>query len=437
MATTAERLSAEPDASPDGEEGQQGNEDEETGHPGLAQRARAFLSTLRHKAYSILRALRRNAYSILRHIQYFIAPSLLAIVAIVFAPAIFAPVYRDGVSVVIPLSSTPNAACQSPPVATIDADIAGTGIRFVLWAQMELLVLLAIVGHCHSKVLGVKEIGGCVALTHFSLAVALITQMIEGKFTSPDAIVSAMLLDAQGSAMSITLAVKDILASRWQVWLTIMSQTFGWVVLVVCVVMFGAGGFVSNDENSCFCIKVFWWGWLTDCPETAGAGEAVIIWIYLACRIIGSIHGAFFAISNTEQFHLAEKSPRRLIRNVLFLPSRKRANTVEDSRSLDDRAPLHLRDHHRSYSECPATVTFLYTIHAVLATVSMAAAHCAMTAGMKPSSSSVSVGQMMAFVVAFITIIRVIWLVLRHFLRDKPDANPEAHPMIDLPLPIE
>uniref|UniRef100_A0A8H7TQD4 Uncharacterized protein n=1 Tax=Bionectria ochroleuca TaxID=29856 RepID=A0A8H7TQD4_BIOOC len=48
--------------------------------------------------------------------------------------------------------------------------------------------------------------------------------------------------------------------------------------------------------------------------------------------MVASVHGALFAVTNTEQFHQAEKIASR-IRNVLFFPSRKRANAVEDSRS--------------------------------------------------------------------------------------------------------
>lgn len=56
--------------------------------------------------------------------------------------------------------------------------------------------------------------------------------MANRTLTSADAIVSAMLLDAQGSAMSITLVAKDVLAARWQVWLTIMRQTVGLTVIL-------------------------------------------------------------------------------------------------------------------------------------------------------------------------------------------------------------
>jgi hypothetical protein len=56
--------------------------------------------------------------------------------------------------------------------------------------------------------------------------------MANRTLTSADAIVGAMLLDAQGSAMSIMLVAKDVLAARWLVWLTIMCQIVGLTVVL-------------------------------------------------------------------------------------------------------------------------------------------------------------------------------------------------------------
>jgi hypothetical protein len=61
-----------------------------------------------------------------------------------------------------------------------------------------------------------KEIDASLVTTHSSLAIALAVQIGARTLTSADAVLGAMVLDAQGSAISITLVVKDVLAARWQ-----------------------------------------------------------------------------------------------------------------------------------------------------------------------------------------------------------------------------
>uniref|UniRef100_A0A8H7N8C0 Uncharacterized protein n=1 Tax=Bionectria ochroleuca TaxID=29856 RepID=A0A8H7N8C0_BIOOC len=346
---------------------------------------------------------RRSTFlNTLRLPDHFGIPAVLFVIAASFAVASFAPNYGNAISVVVPSSSTFNSTCQIPQVTTVDADIAGTGIRFATWAQIELMAALVLLGHFHVRCLGVKQLGAGLAITHLGLAVALAAQMIKGKLTSAEAIVGAMLLEGQGSALSIQLVAKDVLAARWQVWTSILCQTIGSAVLIICVTKFRAGDFVGHDGN-CFCIKVFWWGWLTDCPKTTEAGEAAVFWVCLACRMVGSIKSALFAAWHTDQFHRAEKR-RGLVRGIAF----RLTKVPQPSLVPYQNPPI-------SYSDCRATVTFSYGIHAVFSAMSMLAAQNAMSEGMEPSSGPVSVGQMNAVVVAVGTTSRVILLMI-HWL---------------------
>ncbi|CAH0056260.1 unnamed protein product [Clonostachys solani] len=396
----------EPDTGDDGQEqdaeGGQNSHEAALRRRSIYQRTRVMLS----HAWGL--AISNILY--VRFVQYVLAPAIVAIVAGSVATSGFVSVFKEGASVVL-RSSSAHGTCQSPLRATVDADIAGTGVRNLAWAQMEVLTGLTFLGHFHYKALGTKEISASLITTHFSLAVALAVQMGAKTLTSADAIVGAMVLDAQASALSITLAAKDVLAARWQVGITIMCQTFGLAVLVTCVTKFGAGNFVGED--SCFCIKTFWWGWVTDCSETTKAVEAATFWVYLVCRMVVFVHGAFFAITNTKQFHLAEKREHRL-QGVIFSTSIKTpTNVAEESQSPDSqtsssqrpdgRAWLRIKDRLPFYQNCPATVTFLFVIHAVFSTTSMLAAHRAMSAGMEPSSGHMSTGQIMPLVIAAAT----------------------------------
>ncbi|CAH0030499.1 unnamed protein product [Clonostachys rhizophaga] len=356
--------------------------------------------------------------------QQFIAPTLVFAAGITFAVLSFLLLFQEEISVVIRQPSALKASSQSPLVAIVDADIAGVGIRFALWAQISTLVVLTIVGSFHCRALGAKEIGAGLAIAHTSLAVALVAQMKHGSLTSADAIVGAMLLDAQGSAMSIVLGAKDVLAARWQTWISIACQTFGLTVLFICVIKFGDGEFVSRSDDTWLCLKPFWWGWIAECPETAEAKEATVFWLYLACRMVGSVHAALFAAANTGEFHDAEKSEEPL-QDIRF--SRTPANVAEDSQvpgpssQRPDDGAGHSIGHIRpaSYSKCRATVTYSYVIHTILSAMSMVAVQRAMDTGLKPSAGALSTGQINSMVVAFATVVRGLWLLLREIYLER------------------
>lgn len=355
----------------------------------------------------------------LRLVQQFVAPLPVFIIAGIFSSYCFVSVKRrEGIWVVLPHPSAAKPSSQSPLVAIIDADIAGIGIRIALWVQIGALVILTFVGSIYCRALGAKEIGAGLVVTHTSLAVALVVQMKYGTMTSADAIVGAMLLDAQGSAMSIVLVAKNVLAARWQTWISIFCQTFGLTVLFICVIKFGDGDFVNRSDDAWLCLKPFWWGWIADCPETAEAQEFNVFWLYLVLRVFASIHTALFAATNTGQFHCAEKRGEPL-RGILF--SRTPASIAEESQVPGSQTPSPESSDDGTiedldqvlYSNCRATVTWSYAIHVILSFMSMVAAQMAMNAGMEASSGAISVGQIISMVVAIATALRVLWLVLR------------------------
>ncbi|KAF4872517.1 hypothetical protein CGCSCA1_v008242 [Colletotrichum siamense] len=173
-----------------------------------------------------------------------------------------------------------NKTCK----AEIDDDIGGPGIRAAAWAQLGVLLFLALVGIFHTKTTGIKEFGASLTITHLSLVIALLFELQDLKAT--DAILGSMILDSQNSALSIPLVTKATLAARWQVWTIVPCQAFGLAVLGVLVHKFHQNHF--KLEPSCKCVSVVWWGRLqvgTEKHCTSGS-EQTVFWLYYACRVL-------------------------------------------------------------------------------------------------------------------------------------------------------
>ncbi|KAG5765751.1 hypothetical protein H9Q72_006153 [Fusarium xylarioides] len=342
------------------------------------------------------------------HMRQLVAPILISAIGISFATASLANKYDTGQAAIFSLSGSPQSqvVCDNTSLPTVDADIGGEGIRVAVWAQSAALVIITLLGTFQCNALGAKEIGAGLAITHISLAIALIVQMERKTLTSPDAIVGAMLLDAQGSALGIQLMAKEVLAARWQVGIIVGCQTIGAILVPMIVARFESSVFINQD--TCFCITAFWWGWITDCPETQN-NQTTSFWVYISCRMLGFVQTVFFAIANTGKFHRAEKWNKSL-QDISFPELAARhgdpVTNANESGGNEESSTLLYRNY-------PATVALTYLIHAVFSLTSAAAAHEIMHAGLKPSSNAVSVGQIIAIVVAVATILRAIWLLWR------------------------
>ncbi|KAK0741427.1 hypothetical protein B0T18DRAFT_420132 [Schizothecium vesticola] len=344
----------------------------------------------------------------------------------------------------------------------VDADIAGDGIRIAIWTQIGFLIFIAILGTFHCKATGAKELGAGLAATHFSLAVALLVQYGRGTLTPADAIIGAMILDAQNSALLIQLATKETLAARWQVGIIAACQLTGLAVIAFFVAAFGGGPATADtypppSPDCRQCLRVFWWAFLrskacsgvTDDGQRTGYIEKVVFGVYYACRCLSSVQAIFSAFINTQHFHLAEKENRPL--NAITFPHlaayrdrvrlggdpetaslQSPSNTPSDvPRDDQERGEVTARVSERSYTDgpldgpvgrrihfagYPSTVTVMYCSYGVFALASMVAAELSMRDNdLRPSSGIFSVGQIIGIVVAGATSVRAAWLFLRMF----------------------
>lgn len=325
-----------------------------------------------------------------------IAPVSVGLILLILIPIVFAGKNRE-----IPASET---AIRCDDTA-VDADVAGDGIRIAVWAQESVLLLIAVLGTFHCSTTGAKEIGAGLAITHISLAIAVLVQADRRALKSTEAILGAMLLDSQNSALSIQLMAKETLASRWQVGIISACQVFGLAVVAVLVSRFSAGVYAVPE---CQCVAAFWWGWLSDCSAFP-ARELAIWWTYYASRCLTTVQCVYHATRNMVNFHEAEKFGLRLKTTPLAYPN-VRGGRGQSTLRGDDEWP--------EYGTCPSTLTFMYIVHGAYALTSMASAETTMIDfGIRPTSAVFSVGQIVALVVAGATILRAFWLLAGLFLQ--------------------
>ncbi|KAL7620732.1 hypothetical protein AAE478_009730 [Parahypoxylon ruwenzoriense] len=185
-----------------------------------------------------------------------------------------------------------------------DADIVGDGVRAAAWMQVGILFLITFTGVWHFRETAVKEIGGGLIITHVSLAIALLVPLARKELSPIDAILGSLILDAQGSSLSIQLVTKETLAARWQVGITLLAQLLGLIIEGILV-----GSFTTDllPSRACNCFSVFWWAWFSNCPTDSPPNDIRPYWIYFGYRFINIAHGSYFAITRAETFHEAER----------------------------------------------------------------------------------------------------------------------------------
>jgi hypothetical protein len=117
----------------------------------------------------------------------------------------------------------------------VDGDIARQGAQVAVWAQVGVLLIISVLGSFHTSATGAKEVDAGLALAHVSLSIALLAQMGRRTLSPADAVVGAMILDAQNVGMSVQLAAKETLTSRWQVGVVVFLQALGLAVVPVLI----------------------------------------------------------------------------------------------------------------------------------------------------------------------------------------------------------
>lgn len=328
-----------------------------------------------------------------------------------------------------------------------DADLVGLGIRIAAWLQLATSFLGACYGSFHRDDTAVKEVGAGMFVNHQALAIALLVATVHGTLKPVDAILGTMYLDALNISLSIQLSAKETLASRWQTYLVILGQLAGLATIASLVQNFQQN---RLSTQSCDCLSIFWWAWLSNCPEKL-PNSTPVFWVYYALRVLFFLHSAYISVLYTSSFDLAKKkeeeSPCRQCKlcSTQGVP-RERAEGTEygkvhgqcwcapcDCGSVcrfcnfpypggpSDCAACStkLRGLEESrgwvgglkYSQLTATIDLEYIANSLIALFSMVSAESMMsTYHINPSAEVNTFGQVSALVVAVGTFLRCLWV---------------------------
>ncbi|WYZ45883.1 hypothetical protein EsH8_IX_000108 [Colletotrichum jinshuiense] len=361
----------------------------------------------------------------------YLQPVLLGFLGAIIVPIIFQFDQNDIIA-----QNSQNSSCR----AFLDPDIGGDGMRVAIWVQGFVLLLIAFIGTFHDAMTGAKEVGAGLAITHFSFALALLAQLLQAdperrprrRLTPASAIIGAMVLDSQNSALSIQLITKETLASRWQVGVIVVCQTLGIVIEPILVQSFRSGsgpnGLLAPDKKDCNCLSVFWWGWITNCPNRPSYvphSEMHIFWAYYALRCVFFVHSSLHALLSTQRFHRAEKHGTRL--KKITYPQFRQDNPNSYS-PWGEKLRLWLTGRsYRTYVAQPTTVSLMYIVYGMFMITSMAAVEITMEKGKAifqlEENHAFTFGQLVAVIVALLTVGRALWLFLIMFLKDGTLKN--------------
>lgn len=328
-----------------------------------------------------------------------------------FAPIGFALLSTVLVSVTFVHSNATVERTGSQCTKDVDADIAGLGVRIAAFAQVGTLILVSLLGSFHPKATGAKEVGAGLVLTTVSLAIALMVRIEKGILRPADAAIGAMILDGQSMALSLQLASKETLTSRWQVGVVVATQVIGLGTVSATISKFSNRDFLKPD---CNCLTVFWWAWLGHCQSSVSSLEPAVFWTYIACRFIGIIQVSFHSLWNMVPFDRAQKDSRDTGDKLKML-----GGTL-----IDITFPHFTHRGSARYGEYPATVTFMYSFYGLLALTSLVTAWSNISdLNLAPSSDIVSTGQIIALVIAGATILRALWLFIFLFWHERSERR--------------
>jgi hypothetical protein len=188
-----------------------------------------------------------------------------------------------------------------------DADIVGDGVRAATWTQVVFLALIAVIGTYGADHSAIQEVGAGLLVTQSALAIALLVPVAQGTLFAIDSILGTMILDAQNSALSIQLVAEETLASRWQTGTVISGKLAGLAAIGVLMNNSTNNGLATTE--TCKCVSVFWWGWLSNCAEVA-RDDHQAVWTYYAVRAITALQSCITAGLYTGSFDRAKKTRR-------------------------------------------------------------------------------------------------------------------------------
>lgn len=294
-----------------------------------------------------------------------------------------------------------NSQCD----ATVDGDIAGIGVRMAAWIQITMLIFIIGVNQQATKTsnTATKELAGGLVITHLSLGISLAVLLHQGRLSALNAAIGTMVLDAQNVALSVSFSSRDVLAARWEVITISVAQFAGLVWIGLLMSQYRVGQYQTDD---CRCFSFFWWGWHDTCSGVPRM-ETSIFWVYYEFRWLGSVHNWLFGLRYMWDFDAWEgKYAGKADPDMVLNTSAPQLTSLADS-------PLE-----PFWLYVPDTVGLSLFRYSVLGLASMAAAELVLLShGTGGGNEDFTVGQVIAMVIAGITILRALWLFLMAFYK--------------------
>ncbi|EPS40941.1 hypothetical protein H072_5166 [Dactylellina haptotyla CBS 200.50] len=194
-------------------------------------------------------------------------------------------------------------------VAELNSDIGGTGNIVAFGLQIGFTLLGAFLSTAIKESGAPKTLGAGLILTHVSLAIAILHNLQRAILEPVDGILGVMILDILNNSAVIQLCAKETLAARWQVRFVLLTAGVGLVVIGVLM------AYVANDklgmpEKSCGCFSIYWWGTVSTCAQQSAPAVPASWWVYYAYRVISFAFAAHFALTNTKHYDDVERNHR-------------------------------------------------------------------------------------------------------------------------------
>jgi hypothetical protein len=124
---------------------------------------------------------------------------------------------------------------EQPQTGCVDGDIAGAGTRISLYLTLGYLIPRGLLGFWAKKAICNRDVPGGLLLLNLCLSIAMCFQLFNGKLSFGDAIIGSMVVDAQGTALLGTLALRDVLRARVHVIGIYLSAFFTLVVMCIFI----------------------------------------------------------------------------------------------------------------------------------------------------------------------------------------------------------
>lgn len=218
-----------------------------------------------------------------------------------------------GISIDVYASYRTAAPLLTDPCASLplNPDVSGAGVRISFYVSGAITIIIAILGHLHCKVTGVKAMSGLLLFAQICYSINLFKGLRwfrsaeNTELSAVDALTGAMILNAYISAVSVTFSMKECMTARWLILSGLISQVPALVVVALVMAKLQKFSPGSPDANYRR-FSAFWWGIFDTCN-----GASANFWLYFTLRGFTWVHNSWLCCQHMVYYDAAEKPKER------------------------------------------------------------------------------------------------------------------------------